>query len=231
MKKIDGFLVFNFLVKDKENLKEILAVTDCVIPGIVAADFSDINLAVKTIDELKSLSEIVSVGLGDDGNPALWEKVLLIAEQANPGHLNQPFEKSSYVKGYLEGKGMPQLVNALVNPTGRPGLLRLPSGMEMEVERFLDLIKIIGIESVKLMPATGHLDELRYLAYAAAERGIRGIEPAGGINESNVREIVAIGKGSGIEFFMPHIFDSVLDRDTGRTNPVKVGNILEAVGG
>lgn len=233
LRKIDDFLLFNFLSKDQENAKEIIEAGEgYIIPGIVSSDFEKIEDGIRKVVELKEVSPIVSIGLGDNGNPANWDKVLGIAEGSNPGHINQPFEKSSYSRGYLQAKGLDQIVNGLVAPAGKVGYVKV-AGMEMMVENLVDLAISMGINSIKFMPLKGttHLEELVYLCKIAADKGITAIEPAGGISGDNIAQIVDAVRGTGIPIFMPHIFGSTIDKETGRTIPEEVVKILAAVRG
>lgn len=228
-KLYDKFL-FNFLASDAQNASDIMeAGGGYVVPGIVSDQFSSISNAVDKVRELKTVSEVVSVGLGGGGNTDNWKRVLDISVASQPGHLNQPFEMSSYTKGFLDGHNMPnQLVNALVKPTGQVGKIQLSSGSVISVEEFLEVAAALGIESIKVMPVKGaqHLEELVDLTKKAASKGIRGVEPAGGIDASNIREVIYGIKGINIEFFMPHIFGSTIDKKTGKTIPAKVKEIL-----
>lgn len=231
LNKLDGFLLFNFLAKDKENAREIMeAGAGFIVPGIVSSDFDSIEAGIEKVKELKEVTPVVSIGLGDGGNPENWEKVLKIAAGSDPGHINQPFEKSSYSKGYLQGIGLDQVVNGLVTPSGNVGSVKL-AGVEMKVEDFVNLAISMGIESIKFMPLKGtvHLEELVYLCKAAAEKGILSVEPAGGISSDNIVEIIKAVKETGISLFMPHIFGSTIDKQTGRTLPDEVSKIVNLV--
>lgn len=231
-KKIDDFLLFNFLAKDKQNAEEVMeAGQGYIVPGIVSSDFSTIESGIEKVNELKSVADVVSIGLGEGGNPANWEKVLLIAEGSQPGHINQPFEKSSYSIGYLKAKGINQIVNGLVAPSGKPGYVKVSGGVEMKVEELVDLALEMGIESIKFMPLKGtvNLEELVYLCKIAANKGIKGVEPAGGISADNILEIVSAVRDTGIPVFMPHVFGSTIDKETGRTIPKEVERIIQLV--
>jgi 2-dehydro-3-deoxy-phosphogluconate aldolase len=231
--KLNDFLLFNFLARDKQNALEIIeAGQGYIVPGIVSSDFENIEDGIKKVEELKEVAPIVSIGLGDNGNPANWDKVLKIAAGSNPGHINQPFEKSSFSRGYLQGKGIDQMVNGLVAPTGRVGYVKV-SGLEVKVEDLVELAVGMGINSIKFMPLKGtvHLEELVYLCKVAAEKGITSVEPAGGISSENIVEIVNAVKNTGLSLFMPHIFGSSIDKETGRTIPEEVAKIVQLVRG
>ncbi len=233
-KLYDKFL-FNFLASSEKNAADIIeAGKGYIVPGIVSDKFHSIEAGAAMIKELKKTSPIVSVGLGGGGNPDNWRKVLEIAALSEPGHLNQPFETASYTKGFLDAKGLPnQIVNALVKPTGTVGKIQLSSGKILDVTTFLEIALEQGIESIKMMPVQGkqHLEELIYLTSQASMLGIRGVEPAGGIDATNIIDIIEGVKNIDIEFFMPHIFGSTIDPVTGETIPGKVKEIIEKVVG
>lgn len=231
MKKLDDFMLFNFLARDRDNAEEIMhAGAGFIVPGIVSSDFDNIEAGVEKVRELKEVAPVVSVGLGDGGNPENWEKVLKIAAGSDPGHINQPFEKSSFSRGYLHGIGHEQVVNGLVSPSGNVGTVML-SGVEMKVEDLMDLAVSMGVVSIKFMPlkGTAHLEELVYLCKVAAVKGNLSVEPAGGISADNIGEIVQAVRGTGVSLFMPHIFGSTIDKQTGRTLPEEVSRIVNIV--
>ena len=230
--KLDDFLLFNFLAKDKQNAEDIVTAGDgFVVPGIVSSDFEQIEDGVRKVRELQTVTEVVSIGLGGNGNPGNWKKVMEIAAKSQAGHINQPFERTVFTKGYLQAKGIEPLINGLVIPTGEIGFVKLTSGLTLRVEELMDLAKEMGIQSIKFMPLKGteHLDELVYLCQIAADRGIHGVEPAGGIDAGNIAEIVESVRKTGISFFMPHIFGSAIDKETGATIPKQVMEIIQKV--
>lgn len=234
-KLYDKFL-FNFLAKDASNASDVMeAANGFVVPGIVSDQYNSIEEAAIVVEDIKTVASRVSIGLGGGGNTENWKRVLDIAVISEPGHLNQPFETAIYTKGFLDGKGISdQLVNALVQPTGEVGKIKLATtGQVYQVEEFLEIAKSLGVESIKMMPIKGrqHLEELIYLTKVAAEKGFRGVEPAGGIDESNIGDILKGVWDIDIEFFMPHIFGSTIDKETGLTIPTKVKEIYLAVEG
>ncbi|HAM80069.1 KDGP aldolase [Ornithinibacillus bavariensis] len=234
--KLYGKFLFNFLAKDQKNAEAVMeAGKGFVVPGITADKFNTVEEAAEKVKELKTVTNMVSIGLGGGGNTANWKKVLEIAAASNPGHINQPFETATYSKGYLDGNGTPkQLVNALIQPTGEVGKIKLAnSGTILAVEEFMEVATGLGIESIKMMPVKGtqHLEELIYVTKVASKKGIRGFEPAGGISASNIKEIIQGVKDIDIEFFMPHIFGTTIDKESGETIPEKVQEILNEVEG
>lgn len=228
LERFEERLLVNVLAEDEKNAAAVLEAGDgYVVPGIAAADFPEIDGAVERVLSLKKAAPAVSVGLGGGGSFREWERVLKIAERARPEHINQPFEKAPFVQGYLAAEGIHPVINALVSPAGEIGKVRLATGMEMEAERFLDLAAALGIVSVKVMPVNGlaHLEELVFIAEAAAKRGIRGIEPAGGIKSEHLPVLYQVLKKTKIELIMPHIFGDVL-AGKGRSDPAKVENLF-----
>src|SRR5699024_9802619 len=224
--KLKGKFLFNFLAKDKKNAADIMeAGGGYVVPGIASDQYQSIDDAISKVQELKTVTNTISIGLGGGGDTSNWRKVLDIAAASYAGHLNQPFETASYTQGFLEGKEQKQLVNALVHPTGEKGKIQLANSKKtMSVENFSAIASALEIPGRKLMPLKGleHLEELIYLTKMASVYGIRGVEPAGGINLDNIGKIVEGVKDIDIEFFMPHIFGSAIDSITGNTIPETV---------
>lgn len=233
MDKLHDKFLFNYLAKDKKNAADIMeAGGGYVVPGIASDQYDSVKDAILKVQEFREITKTVSIGLGGDGNTQNWKKVLDIAIASNPGHINQPFETAPYSRGFLDAKGKKQLVNALVNPTGEKGKIQLANSKKvLHVEEFLEIASSLGIESIKLMPVKGidHLDELIYLTKMASVYGIRGVEPAGGINLNNIKQIIDGVKDIDIEFFMPHIFGSAIDSKTGETIPDTVKEIYKKV--
>ena len=235
-KKLHEKFLFNFLAFDAENAATIMeAGSGYVVPGIVSDQYETVELASEKVKALQTVTDMVSVGLGGGGNTANWKKVLDIALVSQPGHINQPFETAVYAKGYLEGAHIKdQIVNALVKPTGHVGTIQLAqTGKVLEVEMFVDIAVSLGIDSIKMMPVKGtqHIEELIYLTKVAADKGIRGVEPAGGIDSSNIKDITLGVKDIDIDYFMPHIFGSSVDKETGKTIPEIVREIVTIVEG
>ncbi|RDX02585.1 KDGP aldolase [Listeria kieliensis] len=228
-KKWHNFALFNFLAQDAENATEVMDAADgYAVPGIVASDFDTPEEAVARLNELKKASDIVSVGLGGGGAFENFRSVLRIAELDQDCHINQPLETAAFAQ-LVDGI----YANALVRPSGKVGIVNLATGGSIEVERLVDYCLEHQIPSIKLMSIRGteHLDELVYLAKVAGERGIYGIEPAGGIAWDNIVPIISEVAETGIPFFMPHIFGATIDQATGRTKKNEIERIFEQLGG
>jgi len=232
--KIGDKYLLNFLAGDQQNAEAIMeAGGGCVVPGIVASDYDHIGDAVDKVAELKRASDVISVGLGDGGNPHNWNKALQISKKSSAGHLNQPYPYASYSKGALEQEGSMQLINGLVIPSGQRGYVRLPFSDKLYNTRTtIEMASIIGIDSIKVMPIRGmeHLEEFIDITKLAAEFGIRGVEPAGGIHVGNIRSLCQAVSSVDIEFVMPHIFGSVMEVHP-YTLPYKVEEIMSQLEG
>ncbi|MBC2256306.1 KDGP aldolase family protein [Listeria ivanovii] len=226
--KWNDFALFNFLAKDKKNGKEVMdAARGYAVPGIVATNYETIEEAAKAMNELQAVAEVVSVGLGGGGDWNNWRNVLHIARLNPDCHINQPIETAG-----LTNQLLPETyTNALVRPTGKIGIVKLSSGDEITAEKAVDYCLSAGIPSIKFMSIEGtkHLDELIYLTKVAADKGIYGIEPAGGIGAENIHEITTAIKETGIPFYMPHIFGKTIDKTTGRTKPEEIEKIMAAL--
>lgn len=232
LEPLKGRIFLNFLAQNKKNAEDIVtAGLGSIVPGIVASDFDSAESASVKVNELKSVTDVISVGLGNGGDVSNWKKVVDIAMLSHPGHINQPFEKAAYSKGLLETVQTPQYVNALVIPSGKIGIVKLSCGIEMKTQDLCEMAVSMGLKSIKFMPLRGevHLDELIDLCDKAANAGIKLIEPAGGMGPSNAVEIISKALQTKIPYLMPHIFGSVIDPNTKQTNPFLVQEIVQGV--
>ncbi|MBC2312936.1 KDGP aldolase family protein [Listeria welshimeri] len=226
--KWNNFALFNFLAKDKENSEEVMeASRGFAVPGIVATNYESAEEAANVVKELQSTAEIVSVGLGGGGDWQNWRNVLHIARIVPNSHINQPIETAGLTNGLLPET----YTNALVRPTGKVGIVKLSSGDEITAEEAVDYCLSANILSIKFMSIEGtkYLDELVYLTKIAADKGIYGIEPAGGIGADNILEITTAIQTTGIPFYMPHIFGKTIDKETDRTKPEEIAKIFAAL--
>ena len=68
------------------------------------------------------------------------------------------------------------------------------------------------------MHGTEHLEELKVLAEGCARIGIPVIEPTGGLTPENVVPVVKACLDAGVDRVMAHVYSSIIDKETGRTN-------------
>lgn len=233
---IGGRVALNVLAKDGPNARDVQeAAQGSALIGVTAKDFASVDEAVERINEMSALAGKMSIGLGA-GDSSQWEKVISIAERVAPAHINQVFPVAGYTRAYLKARGLNPVVNALVAPTGKPGVVRISTGplseaqppAEVLVDTALSMLKECGISSVKFFPLEGErrLEELRSVAEAAVRVGIDIVEPTGGINEGNFEQILKVCLQSGVKIVIPHVYTAIVDKATGLTKPAAVANLL-----
>jgi 2-dehydro-3-deoxy-phosphogluconate aldolase len=228
----------NIPVKDADNAREISEkVSSPVIASIVLKDYADLPAAVREVRNMLSLGGLfTSLALGD-GDPRQWSRVVEVARETHPHHVNQLYPTAGYAVGALRASGAGHtVVNALIEPTGRPGWVCISTGpFSADGEKAVvpagtavRLLKDAGIESVKFYPMHGlkALDEFCAVVNLASEEGIVLIEPSGGIDASNVSEIVKAGlrAGKGKVHIAPHVYGAVRSKEDKST---VVGRVLE----
>jgi 2-dehydro-3-deoxy-phosphogluconate aldolase len=230
-------VIFNVLAKDLKNAKELVQIAgDRVLVGVMVKNFPTEEAAIQLVKEFKGNNIPVSVGLGA-GDPAMWKKVAEVSVATLPDHINQVFPASGYTLGRLEQttENVP-LINSMIEPTGTPGQVYISTGPlssahreKVTCELAATMIAEMGIPSIKFYPIEGvkYLDELAEMTQAASKVGIKIIEPTGGIDLSNVHEIVQICLENGAELVIPHLYSSLIDKETGETKSSAMKQLVE----
>ncbi len=232
-------VLINCLAKDIQNAKEVSdAAEGHIAIGLLSVRFPTVEENVAEVKRFQKSIPLVSVGLGG-GSPKQWQMAAHIAANTDPGHVNQVFPASGYTLGLLEGNHCENtVVNALISPTGTIGKVKINTGVysqdvdeEVDLQTALLMMKDIGLNSVKFFHMKGlkYLKELEAVAKACKSVGIDMIEPTGGLNPENVKEIVATCLSTGVKYVMPHIYSSLIDKDTGRTKPEEVKKIITSI--
>lgn len=233
-------IAINCLAKDLENAKNVVDALDgnaCI--GLLSSDFASVNDAVIEVNKWLKELPCVSVGLGA-GNPNFAVNAAKIAGETNPGHVNQTFPFSGFTAGYLEAKNANDtIVNSLISPTGTIGKVRVATGVLsssqeggiMDVESAIALILDMGAHSAKFFPMKGldHIEEFKYIAKICVDMGMKMIEPTGGIDENNLVKIVEVALNSGIKKCMPHVYTSIINKDTGLTEIASIKKIYQDI--
>lgn len=229
-------VIFNVLAKDLKNAQELVEIAgDRVLVGLMVKNFPTEEAAVQLVQEFKENNVPVSVGLGA-GDPAMWKKVADVSVQALPDHINQVFPAMGYTLGRME-QATPNVpvINSLIEPTGTPGQVYISTGPTSSVYRekvscelAAAMIAEIGIPSVKFYPIDGdkRLEEVAAMVKAAAEAGIKVFEPTGGIDLDNVHAIVQTCLDNGAETVIPHLYTSLIDKETGETKPSAMEELI-----
>lgn len=229
-------VIFNCLAKDVDNAKELVSVGgNRVLIGLMVKSFPDMQSAIDEVQLYKENNIPVSVGLGA-ADPAQWRKVADVSAKTIPNHINQVYPASAYTLGRMEELGASEtIVNAVINPTGTPGKVIISTGPDsskfeetVSCELAATMLAEMGVHSVKFYPIEGdkRLDEVAAMAKAAAAAGIKYFEPTGGISLENVEAIVKTCLESGSEVVIPHLYTSLIDKETGKTRPEYIEQLI-----
>ncbi len=225
-------LCLNCLCKDIKNAEAILKVMDGnVLIGLLSADYESVDAALSDMESYqKTLKGHISVGLGG-GNPKQWKMAADIAARLQPDHVNQIFSAVGYTRAKCENS----YINALVSPSGIPGLVKISTGPLSRNEEpalipaatAVAMIKEMGGNSLKFYPMGGLKckAELIEAAKACAEAEFI-LEPTGGITTDNLEEILAIILNAGVKKIIPHVYTSIMD-EKGSTKLAEIEKIAE----
>lgn len=229
----------NVLARDVENAKQICELANGrALIGIMVKGFASVEAAVSAVQRYQQAGVPVSVGLGA-GDPAQWKKVAQVAVRTEPDHVNQVFPAAGYTLGALQAIGNNHtLVNALIAPSGQPGKVHITTGPVSEkatevlsCDAAAAMLAEIGVHSVKFYPVNGveKLEEIKKMAQAAVRYGIPVFEPTGGIDAASIRPIVEVCLEAGVQQVIPHIYTSIVDKETGLTRLEMVEELLAAI--
>lgn len=206
------------------NAKEIFsAAGGYVAVGILSSNYPDAESAVKDMRKYQeAVDNNISVGLGA-GNPGQWKAVAEISGQIKPKHINQTFTAGGYTRAKT-GEG--PFLNSMVAPSGVAGYVKISTGplsknMEpavVPVKTAIAMAREQGADSLKYFPMGGLKvrKELEAVAKACGENDF-GLEPTGGIDLDNFKEILEIVIKAGVKEIIPHVYSSIIDKNTGAT--------------
>lgn len=227
----------NVLAGSKENAREIYnAANKHVVVGVLTANYPDVQSAVKDMKDYNEILEgNLSVGLGA-GNPKQWQAVGDVAKEVKANHFNQVFTAVGYTRANLENES--SIVNVLVSPTGEPGYVNIATGplsssfppAKVKIETAIAMARDMGGSSIKFFPMNGldAKEELRKVAEQCAKCDFM-LEPTGGIDLDNFEEILTIILDAGVKRTIPHVYSSIIDKETGETRPADVETLMEIV--
>lgn len=233
----NGRVCLNVLGGSLENAARIYeAAEKHVVVGVLSANYPDVQSAVEDMKKyMEVLEGNLSVGLGG-GNPAQWKAVGDIAKEIKANHFNQVFSAVGYTRANVDNEEAH--INSLVSPCGKPGYVKISTGplskdcepAIVPVGTAIAMIREMGGNSVKFFPMGGLKckDELRAVAKACAENDFV-MEPTGGIDLENFREIMEIILGAGVKKVIPHIYSSIIDKESGNTRIEDVKKLMEIV--
>ncbi|WP_088066758.1 KDGP aldolase [Gottfriedia luciferensis] len=229
-------VIFNVLAKDLENAKEIAEIGgDRVLIGVMMKGFESEEAAIAHVQAYQENGVHVSVGLGA-GDPSMWKMVANVSSITKPKHINQVFPAAGYTLGRMEQVDSKNtIVNALIEPSGEVGKVIISTGPssyekreKVSCDMAASMLSEIGVHSVKFYPidAVNRLDEVAAMVRAAVDAGINVFEPTGGIDMENVQVIVETCLENGAELVIPHLYTSLVDKDSGKTEVEKVKRLL-----
>lgn len=228
-------LCLNVLAGSKENARAIWqAAEGHVLVGVLSKNYASNEAAIADMREYAALIDnALSVGLGA-GDPNQSKMVSEISTVLQPQHINQVFTGVGMSRALL---GQTQtVVNGLISPTGTPGKVKISTGPLssqrsdgiVPIETAIALLKDMGGSSVKYFPMGGlqAINEYRAVAEACARQDFW-LEPTGGIDLNNVEEIVRIALDAGVSKVIPHVYSSIIDKDSGETRVKDVRQLLK----
>ncbi|WP_440896581.1 2-dehydro-3-deoxy-phosphogluconate aldolase [Amphibacillus sp. Q70] len=235
---INNRIALNVLVNSVENAKACYqAAEGHVVLGILSKNYDSDQAAIEDMKRYqKVISNAISVGLGA-GDPNQSAMVARISAELQPQHINQVFTGVGASRALLNQDET--IINGLISPTGRVGYVNIATGplsskatqkAEVPIETAISLLKDMGGSSVKFFPMKGlmYKEEYRAVAQACAENDFI-LEPTGGITLDNFEEIIQIALDSGVKKVIPHVYSSIIDKETGETRPEDVKTLYTIV--
>ncbi|MFC4598267.1 2-dehydro-3-deoxy-phosphogluconate aldolase [Cohnella hongkongensis] len=228
-------IALNVLARDIENAKEVFeAAEGHVLVGVLSKAYPNAGEAVAAMKRYgEAIDDAVSIGLGA-GDSRQAAVVAEIARSYAGCHINQVFPAVGATRANLGQQD--GWINALVSPTGRPGYVNLSTGPVSEghaeqaivpVKAAIALVRDMGGNALKYFPMNGlsRQDELQAVAAACGEEGFA-LEPTGGIDMDNYEPIVKICLDAGVPLVIPHVYSSIIDKATGKTNADDVKKLM-----
>lgn len=231
-------ICLNCLAGSLDNAEQIYeAAEKHVLVGVLSGNYPDVSSAVKDMKKYNELLEgNLSVGLGG-GNPNQWKAVAEIAKEVKANHFNQVFTAVGYTRANVGNNDA--FVNCLVSPTGTVGKVKISTGplsskadiaAIIDVETAILMAKDMGASSLKFFPMGGLKcrEELVAVANACAKYDFM-LEPTGGIDLNNFEEILKIILDCGVKKIIPHVYSSIIDKESGNTKIEDVTTLLNLI--
>ncbi|MBT2729808.1 KDGP aldolase family protein [Bacillus sp. ISL-75] len=228
-------VALNVLANSIENAVEVFeAAEGHVLVGVLSKDYPTVEAAVTAMKEYgAAIDEAVSIGLGAGDN----KQAAVVAEIAKyyPGsHINQVFPAVGATRANLGEND--SWINSLVSPTGKVGYVNISTGPVsaaagetaiVPIKAAIALVRDMGGNALKYFPMKGlkHVEEFRAVAKACGEEGFA-LEPTGGIDLANFETILEIAMEAKVPKIIPHVYSSIINKETGKTNPEDVRTLL-----
>lgn len=230
-------ICLNVLANSLENAKEIISAAEgYVVVGVLSANYPDVELAIKDMRLYQEATiDRLSVALGA-GNPKQCYAVAKIATNLHPAHINQVFSYVGSTRTALNEEE--SWINALVSPSGTKGLVNISTGPMSSTEEkalipvrtAIAMIQEMGGNSIKFFPMGGlkYEEEFRYVARECGKANFA-LEPTGGIDLNNFKSILEIAIEERVPKIIPHVYSSIIDKETGNTKVGGIKKLLEIV--
>lgn len=231
-------VALNFLAGSYENGKESLDACDGFgVVGVLSANYPSNEAAYEDMLKYQEiLGNALSIGLGA-GDPNQTYRVAYLSDKLHPQHANQVFTGVGLTRGVDQKE---TFINALVSPTGEVGYVNLATGplsskakpTKVPVETAIEMIKDMGGNSIKFYPMKGleTLEEYKYVCEACAKQDFA-MEPTGGIDLGNFETILKTALDAGVKKVIPHIYSSIIDKETNQTRIDDVKVLFEITKG
>ena len=239
MRKTPNYLndkiCLNVLANSLENAKEVYqAAKGHVLIGLLSKNYETVQEAVEDMKRYaQEIDNSISVGLGA-GDPKQWRMVAEISQEVQPQHVNQVFTGIGHTRALLGQNET--VVNGLISPSGTVGMVKIstsPLSSQDEpaivpIETAIDMLKDMGCSSVKFFPMKGlsTKEEYQAVCQACAKMDFM-MEPTGGIDLTNFEDICKIALDAGVKKIIPHVYTSIVDKETGKTKVEDVQKLLE----
>lgn len=239
MRKTPNYLndkiCLNVLANSLENAKEVYqAAKGHVLIGLLSKNYETVQEAVEDMKRYaQEIDNSISVGLGA-GDPKQWRMVAEISQEVQPQHVNQVFTGIGHTRALLGQNET--VVNGLISPSGTVGMVKISTGplssqdepAIVPIETAIDMLKDMGCSSVKFFPMKGLSTKKEYQAVcqACAKMDFM-MEPTGGIDLTNFEDICKIALDAGVKKIIPHVYTSIVDKETGKTKVEDVQKLLE----
>lgn len=227
----------NVLAGSHQNAKDIYQAAETyVVVGVLSKNYPDLDSAISDMRiYAQETDNALSVGLGA-GDPNQSTMVSLISKEIQPQHVNQVFTGAPISRALLGQDDT--FVNALVSPSGTIGMVKIstgplssqaPEGI-VPVETAIMMLKDMGASSIKFfnMKGSTYIEEYKAVAEACAKFDFS-LEPTGGIDLENFPQILQIALDADVKKIIPHIYSSIIDKESGDTRPDDVRKLLEMV--
>jgi len=228
----------NVLGGSLKNAEEVYeAAEHHVEVGVLTANYPDVESCVEDMARyMEVLDGNLSVGLGG-GNPNQWRAVAEVVKTIKANHINQAFCAVGWTRANVGSDE--NHINAMCAPSGEPGKIKISTGpisrdcaepALVSVDTAIAMIREMGGNSIKFFPMGGLKCEDEYRAVAeACGRCDFILEPTGGIDKQNFSQIVKIALDAGVPKVIPHVYSSIVNKETGETIVEDVRELLDMV--